>query len=119
MGYKVQLSEESEVDLDRIFDHLVEAHIHLGEPLEEAVDHAAQRLRKIRTDIFALGRAPYQGTLSPQIAQGLRHVTKNRGIIYFDIDDVMQSVRVIAVFFGGQDHEHHILKRLGNRPGDA
>jgi toxin ParE1/3/4 len=119
MGYKVELSEESEVDLDRIFDHLVEVHIHLGEPLEDAVDHAAHRLRKIRTDIFAVGRAPYQGTLSSGIAQGLRHVTKNRGIIYFDIDDVRQSVRVVAVFFGGQDHEKHILKRLGNQSGDA
>ncbi|MGF9694797.1 type II toxin-antitoxin system RelE/ParE family toxin [Rhizobium sp. 0TCS1.26] len=115
MVYKVELSEESETDLDRIFDHLVEAHISLGTPLADAVDEAANRLRKIRSDVFTVGRSPYQGTLTPEIAQGLRHVTKNRAIIYFDIDDARQSVQVLAVFFGGQDHQRHMLARL-NRP---
>lgn len=119
MVYKVELSLEGEIDLDLIFDHLVEAHIQLGEPVADAVDQAGIRLRKIRSDIFSIGRSPYQGTLSPDIAAGLRHVTKNRSIIYFDINEQLKVVQIIAVFFGGQDHAQHILKRLGKGYSNA
>jgi plasmid stabilization system protein ParE len=112
--YRIELSEEGEIDLELIFDHLVESHIQLGEPVSDAVEHAARRLRSIRADIFSIGRNPYQGTLSPEIAIGLRHVTKNRAIIYFDVDEVRKFARVIAVFFGGQDHKRHIATRLGS-----
>lgn len=111
MGYKVELSEESEIDLDRIFDHLVDAHTGFGEPLESAFQQAAERIRRIRQDIFDIGRNPFQGTFSPDVAHGLRHVTKSRAIIYFDVDEIGLAVRVIAVFFGGQDHQRHMLKR--------
>lgn len=112
MVYKVELSEESEIDLDQIFDHLVDAHMQFGEPLEDAVEQASERIRRIRNDIFNLGRTYYQGTLSPDIAEGLRHVTKNRAIIYFDAYENRGIVQVIAVFFGGQDHKRHMLKRI-------
>ncbi|MDQ0456352.1 type II toxin-antitoxin system RelE/ParE family toxin [Rhizobium paknamense] len=119
MGFEVQLSEESEIDLALILDHLIEAYCALGDPIADAVNQAAGRLRKIRDDIFSIGASPYQGTLSPDIAAGLRHVTKNRAIIYFDVDDARQTVRVIAVFFGGQDHQRHMLARLGKGYRDA
>ncbi|CAN7680779.1 type II toxin-antitoxin system RelE/ParE family toxin [Neorhizobium sp. LjRoot104] len=112
MAYKVELSEESEIDLDQIFDHLVDAHMRLGQPLEDAVEQASERIRLIRNDIFGIGRTSYQGTLSPDIAEGLRHVTKNRAIIYFDVHESRGIVQVIAVFFGGQDHKRHMLKRI-------
>ena len=50
--------------------------------------------------------------MSKEIGDGLRHVTKNRAVIYFDVYEATQSIRVIAVFFGGQDHQRHMLKRL-------
>ncbi|MBC2772079.1 type II toxin-antitoxin system RelE/ParE family toxin [Rhizobium sp. AQ_MP] len=112
MVFEVELSEESEIDLKQIFDHLVQSYTQLGEPLEDAVDQASERVRRIRSDIFGLGKAPYQGTLSKEIGDGLRHVTKNRAIIYFDVYEATQTIQVIAVFFGGQDHQRHMLKRL-------
>ncbi len=113
MDFEVELSEESENDLQQIFDHLVDAYLQMGNAAEDAVDQAAERLRRIRSDIFGLGRAPYQGTLSKEIGDGLRHVTKNRAVIYFDVYETAQTIQVIAVFFGGQDHQRHMLARLG------
>lgn len=63
----------------------------------------------------ALGRTPHQGTLRPELAPGLRSVTKDRAIFYFDVDDDRRVVRVLAVFFGGQDHQRLMLKRLLER----
>ncbi len=40
--------------------------------------------------------------------------TKGRAIFYFTVDGEAHVVRVLAVFFGGQDHQRQILKRLGS-----
>lgn len=121
MVFEVELSEESEIDLKQIFDHLVQSYIQLGEPLEDAFDQASERVRRTRSDILGLGKAPYQGTLSKEIGDGLRHVTKNRAVIYFDVYEARRVVQVIAVFFGGQDHQRHMLKRIqgADRSGGA
>ncbi len=109
-GYNVQLSEESEVDLDRIFDHLLR-------PMFIWANRSKKPLNTLRSACGRFGpiSSPSDGPLikerfpSNRAGPAARH--KNRGIIYFDIDDFTQSVRVIAVFFGGQDHDNHILKR--------
>ena len=62
----------------------------------------------------ALGRAPFQGTLWPDLLLDLRWVTKNRAILYFQVDEPAAVVRVLAVFFGGQDHRMRMLLRLSN-----
>ena len=59
-----------------------------------------------------LGEVPHQGTLRPHLGDGIRNVTKNRAVYYFDVDDSKKLVRVLAVFFGGQDHDARILLRL-------
>jgi hypothetical protein len=43
----------------------------------------------------------------------LRRVTKDKAILYFITDDELAEVRVLAVFFSGQDHLRHIVERLG------
>lgn len=35
-----------------------------------------------------------------------------RAMFYFDVDDALRLVRVLAVFFGGQDHQRAMLRRL-------
>ena len=55
--------------------------------------------------------APHQGSGDDNIRPGLRHVTRNRTVFYFDVDDATKTVRIIAVFFGGQDHKKLMLKR--------
>ncbi|WP_105416842.1 type II toxin-antitoxin system RelE/ParE family toxin [Neorhizobium sp. T25_27] len=113
MDYEVRLSEESENDLALIFDHLIDVHLSLGEAVEDAISRATARIRRIEDDIFSIGRFPYKGTLTPEVAVGLRHVTKGRAIIYFDVYEQQELVQIIAVFFGGQDHQRHMLERLG------
>lgn len=113
MEYKVLRSAEGEHDTILIFDHLLESYTALGDSRAEAAERAATRLRAINADMETLGKAPYQGTLMPEIAPGLRRVTKNRAVFYFHVDDQQLLVQVIAVFFSGQDHLRHIVKRLG------
>ncbi|MCO6180125.1 type II toxin-antitoxin system RelE/ParE family toxin [Ciceribacter sp. RN22] len=113
MAYEVRRSAESDRDLDLIFDHLVNSYLSFGDSIVEAFSRATARVRRIEADMDALAHAPYQGTLWPEVATGLRHVTKNRAIFYFDVDDERQLVRVLAIFFGGQDHQRLMLVRLG------
>ncbi len=42
----------------------------------------------------------------------MRHVTKNKVVFYFQIQELQKVLRLLAVFFGGQDHQRHMLRRL-------
>jgi toxin ParE1/3/4 len=112
MAFKVVRTAEFEHDLDLIHDHLIASYINLGDALPDAFDRAGVRIRAIETELATLAQAPYQGTRSPELGPGLRHVTKNRAVYYFKVDEEQQTILVVAVFFGGQDHGQHILKRL-------
>ena len=113
MAFEIIRSRNSVKDLDRIFDHLVESYIRLGEAPAEAVNIAANRLLTIRADMNALALAPHQGTLLDHMATGLRSVTKHKAIFYFDVDDAAKTVSILAIFFSGQDHHRHMSQRLG------
>jgi plasmid stabilization system protein ParE len=112
MAFKVIRSTEFDRDLDLIHDHLIKSYTDLGEAFTDAFNRAEGRIETIEADMETLAQSPYQGTLSPEIAPGLRHVTKNRAIFYFQVDDEEQTILVLAVFFGGQDHGRHIQNRL-------
>ncbi|NBE09282.1 type II toxin-antitoxin system RelE/ParE family toxin [Rhodobacter sp. CCP-1] len=60
----------------------------------------------------ALTHAPYQGTRCPELGQNTRRVTKDRAIFYYDLIEDRQVIRLLAIFFGGQDHDARILARL-------
>ncbi|OHV79449.1 type II toxin-antitoxin system RelE/ParE family toxin [Rhizobium sp. LCM 4573] len=112
MAYEIVRSTAIDLDLSLILGHLVVSYVTLGDPPAHAFERAAERIRAIEADMETLARTPHEGALWPQIAPGLRHVTKNRTIFYFDVDDPNRIVRVLAIFFGGQDHQRHMLKRL-------
>ena len=117
MAWAVERSAEVDLDLALIFDFLLAAALDFGEPTDRAFEQAARRVRDIEQAIFALGNAPHQGTLDPALLPGLRRVSKERAILYFDTDEDAQVVRVLAVFFGGQDHRRRMLIRLlGGEP---
>ena len=59
-----------------------------------------------------LAAAPHRGTLHDDLLPGLRHVTLGRAVVWFDIVEETREVRVLAVFFGGQDHQRRMLARL-------
>lgn len=115
MAYEVIRAAAVTLDLGLIFDFLVEAAEEFGENAETAFRRAEQRLDEIEANMDGLGDVPHQGTLRPNLGEGIRNVTKVRAVYYFEVDDDRQVVRVLAVFFGGQDHEARILLRLLNQ----
>ena len=112
MDFSVIRSAACDRDLSLIFDHLVETYQDLGDAPDEAFERASARIRSIEDDMEALGRAPFQGTLWPDLLPDLRWVTKNRAIFYFQVDEPAALLRVLAVFFGGQNHRKTMLLRL-------
>lgn len=112
MTFEVIYSADAERDFELIFDFLFESYVGFGEASDSAVSHTHQRLLDIHSDIEKLGNAPFCGTLHDGILPGLRHVTLGRTIVWFDVLEDAKTVRVLAIFFGGQDHVRHMLTRL-------
>lgn len=110
--YAVRRSAQAGRDLSLIFDHLINSYIALGEDAASAFERASKRVRAIDSAKEGLGRAPFQGTRREDLMLGLRQVTKNSAIFYFLTDEVRESVDVLAVFFGGHDHQRRMLMRL-------
>lgn len=112
MGYRLEFSAEAERDLELIFDHLFDSYRSLGEALEDALDHASARVMAVRTGANRILTVPHRGERHDDILPGLRHLTIDRAIYWFDVDEARRTVRVLAVFFGGQDHVRRMLRRL-------
>lgn len=115
-AYAVEFAAEAERDFELIFDVLEESYAGFGESAEEAIAHAARRVRAIRAEAVTLGKAPHRGTLHPEIMPSLRHVRVGQAIYWLEVDDDAQAVRVLAIFWGGQDHVRRMLARLLKRP---
>ena len=117
MTWRTEFAADAERDFELIFDHLFDSYQRFGDPRADAFEKALRRLESIRVAAEGIGRAPYRGTLREDIAPGLRYVAIDRAIFWFDLDETAQTVRVLAVFFGGQDHVRHMLRRLLDRSG--
>lgn len=115
MVYRVSRARAVTADLARIHDHLVDSYCTLGDGIADALGRADARIRTIEAAMMQLGEAPHQGTLSEDVLPRLRRVTKDKAILYFVADDEVSEVRVLAVFFSGQDHLRHIVERLDTR----
>ena len=118
MAYRLEFSAEAERDFGLIFDHLLQSYVAFGENLESALERAATRVREIRGDAERILPAPHRGERNDDILPGLRHLAIGRAIYWFDVDDARETVRVLAVFFGGQDHVRHMLARLLEDDGE-
>ena len=112
MPFAIEFSTQSEHDFEQIFDHLFESYLSFGESVEEALDHAARRLFEIRKAAERLSTFPIRGTVRNDILPGVRDLSIDRAIYWFDVDEVAGTVRILAVFFGGQDHVRQMLVRL-------
>ena len=112
MAFRLEFDIEVERDFGLIFDHLLRSYLEFGESPESAFDRAASRTAEIRRDAERILAAPYRGVCHDDVQPGLRHLAIGRAIYWFDIDEPRAVVRVLAVFFGGQDHVRHMLVRL-------
>ncbi len=110
--FRLEFSAEAERDFELIFDHLLESYIGFGESVESAVERAAVRVLEIRATADRLLTAPHRGERHDDILPGLRHLTINRAIYWLEVNAENETVRILAVFFGGQDHVRHMLARL-------
>jgi plasmid stabilization system protein ParE len=113
MRFAIEFSADAERDFGLIFDHLFESYVAFGEGTEEALDHAARRVMDIVAD--RLASFPLRGTARDDISPGIRFLAIARAIYWFEVDQTARKVRILAVFFGGQDHIRHMLVRLLGR----
>ena len=112
MRFRIEFSAEAEHDFALIFDHLFESYRSFGTRVEAALEHSADRIRDIRQEADRLAAALDRGERHDDLLPGLRHLTIDRAIYWFDVNEAEQRVRILAIFFGGQDHVRHLLTRL-------
>ena len=112
MAFRLEFSAQAERDFGLIFDHLLQSYLDFGESPESALNRAEARVLEIRVAAERILSAPHRGERHNDILPGLRHLAIDRAIYWFDIDEAYQTVRVLAVFVGGQDHVRHMLTRL-------
>lgn len=115
-AYAVEFAAEAERDFELIFDFLEEGYRNFGESTEDAIVHAARRVETIRSMAARLGNTPYRGTLPPEMMPDLRHMMIDHAIYWFFVDEDALTVRVLAIFCGGQNHVRRRLARLLQRP---
>ena len=112
MAYDVEPSDQADLDLADILQFLYGSFREFGDANERAFERAADRVREIRDGMVSLGAASHQGTLRPELGANVRSVTKGRAILYFEVIEDREALRVLAVFFGGQDHLPAMLARM-------
>ncbi len=112
MAFQLEISAAAERDFELIFDHLLKSYTSFGESVQNAVEHAGDRILEIRAAAHRVSLAPHRGERHDDILPGLRHLTINRAIFWLDVDEKSECVRILAVFFGGQDHVRHMMARL-------
>lgn len=112
MTWRTEFSAGTERDLALIHDHLHASYLAFGEHRDSAADHAGARIDEILNDAERIATAPHRGERHDDLLPGLRHLTLGRAVFWFDLDEDRQVVRILAIFFGGQDHQRHMLVRL-------
>lgn len=99
-------------DLTLIEAHLTEAYEAFGESPADARAHAEARIDAIITTAVRIATAPRRGAAHDDLIPGLRHLTIDRAIYWYLVDEAQHSLRILAIFFGPQDHQRRMLVRL-------
>ena len=110
--WAIEFSAEAERDFALILDHLFDSYFGLGEAEASALRHAARRVSGLRRASDRLANAPHRGTSRDDLLPKLRYLALDGGVFWFEVDEEGRKVRVLVVFFGGQDHVRHMLVRL-------
>ena len=110
--YEVVFAADTAHDFELIFDFLFESYLHFDEDVEAALRKAEHKTQSVRKNANKLATHPYRGTLHDDLLPGLRHITVERAIYWFDVIEDQNLVRILAIFYGGQDHQTKMLLRL-------
>ncbi|MCB1342857.1 MAG: type II toxin-antitoxin system RelE/ParE family toxin [Pseudooceanicola sp.] len=120
MAWKTEDSPQARADLRAIFLHLFDVHrIDFGREPGIARDLAAARVKAIQRARYRIATAPYRGTRHIIADLDIRHVTIDRAIYWFTLNEAAQTVRIEAIFHGGQDHLARMLARLTAEGGET
>jgi len=114
-AWPVVFAADAVADLGLIEDHLAQAYRAFGEPPAEAARHAEARIDGIISTAERLGTAPFRGETQDDLLPGLRHLAIDSAVSWVVPDVDAREIRVLAVFFGGQDHQRHMMVRLLRR----
>jgi|694.fasta_scaffold100172_2 plasmid stabilization system protein ParE len=112
MRFRIEFSAESERDFALIFHHLFESYRNIGESAEAALDHCEDRIREISAGTDGPCTAPLRVERHAGLLAGLRQLTIDLAIDWFEVNKTEQRVRILAVFFGSQNHVSDIPTRL-------
>jgi plasmid stabilization system protein ParE len=111
--YRVRRSLATDRDLALIADFLFETYVGFGEHPEDAFARTKARLEAIEDLMLSLAEQPHRASPRDDVLPGLRMLTRDRVVLYFDIDEVEREVRVLGAFIGGRDHRRTMLARFG------
>ena len=97
MAYCVVFAPEASDQLEELFLYIA----------EESSPTIAQRYTDaVMTTCEGLALFPHRGVSRDDIRPGLRLTHhKGRTVIAYAVDDEAQTVSIVGVFYGGQDHE--------------
>ncbi len=110
--WTVVFAEDAINDLVLITEYLTQAYCGFGEPLAEANRHAQLRIEAIIAAADSLATAPFRGESLVDLLPGLSHLALDRAVYWFRPRAEQRDIQVLAVFFGGQDHQRRMLVRL-------
>lgn len=119
MIWRIEFAADAERDFALILDHLIDSYLSFGDSTGEASQRAEQRLGAILDDSLRIAIAPYRGQRHDDLLPGLRQLALGKATFWFTVDEATRMIRVLAVFFGGQDQQRRMLIRLLERRHDS
>lgn len=115
MTWRIEFAADAERDFALILHHLIDSYLSFGESRAEASQRAEQRLGAILDDSLRIAIAPHRGQRQDDLLPGLRQLTLGKATFWYTVDESRGMIRVLAVFFGGQDQQRRMLIRLLER----
>lgn len=119
MNWRIEFAADAERDFALILDHLIDSYASFGDSPAEATRRATQRLEDILDDSLRIATAPFRGQRHDDLLPGLRQLALGKATFWFTVDEAGGLIRVLSVFFGGQDQERRMLVRLLERRHDT
>jgi toxin ParE1/3/4 len=102
MSYRVDFAPEASDQLEELFLYIAE---------HSSPTIAKRYMDAVLVTCESLALFPYRGVAREDIRPGLRLTHhKGRTVIAYAVDDESQTVSIVGVFYGGQDHEGALSK---------